>query len=111
MDDYEGDKEEPKDHSSRIADFSCVLGSESLKINHTNRLFGRVAQRTLLRANNKFKRLVFAKSHWNYDWNRVLWSDDPKIELWPCTPSACLASKEGCIQSTSYLASNMVVDH
>ena len=30
----EGDKEEPKDHSSRTADFSCVLGSQRLKINH-----------------------------------------------------------------------------
>ena len=32
--DGEGGKEEPKDHSSRTADFSCVLGSQSLKINH-----------------------------------------------------------------------------
>ena len=49
---------------------------------HTNRLFGRVARRKpLLRATNKFKHLEFAKCHWNYDWNRVLWSDETKIEL------------------------------
>ena len=30
----EGDKEEPKDHSSRTADLSCVLGSQNFKINH-----------------------------------------------------------------------------
>ena len=49
---------------------------------HTNRLFGRVARRKpLLRATNKFKHLEFAKHHWNYDWNRVLWSDETKIEL------------------------------
>ena len=40
---------------------------------HTNRLFGRVARRKpLLRATNKFKRLKFAKRHWNYEWNRVV---------------------------------------
>ena len=32
--DGEEGKKEPKDHSSRTADFSCVLGSQSLKINH-----------------------------------------------------------------------------
>ena len=30
----EGGKEEPKYHSSRIEAFNCVLGSQSLKINH-----------------------------------------------------------------------------
>ena len=64
----------------------------------TNRLFGRVARRKpLLRANSKFKHLEFAKRHWNYDWNRVLWSDETKMKLQPCTPLACLPSKEGCI--------------
>ena len=80
--DAEGGKEEPKDHSSRTADFSCVLGSHKFSKSpirhdlHTNRLFGRVARRKpLLRATNKFKHREFAKCHWNYDWNRMLWSD------------------------------------
>ena len=30
----EGGKEETEDHSSSTADFSCILGSQSLKINH-----------------------------------------------------------------------------
>ena len=30
----QGGKEEPKDHSSRTADFSCIFGSQNLKINH-----------------------------------------------------------------------------
>ena len=34
VEDGEGGKKEPKDHCSRTADFSCVLGSQSLKINH-----------------------------------------------------------------------------
>ena len=55
---------------------------------HTNRLFGKVAQRKpLLRATNKFKCREFGKRHWNYDWNRVPWSDETKklfghINLW-----------------------------
>ena len=32
--DGEGGQEETKDHISRTADFNCVLGSQSLKINH-----------------------------------------------------------------------------
>ena len=49
---------------------------------HANRLFGRVARKKpLLRATNKRKRLEFAKRHWHFDWNRVLWSDETKIEL------------------------------
>ena len=30
---------------------------------------------------NKFKPLEFVKHHWNYDWNRVLWSDETKMKL------------------------------
>ena len=49
---------------------------------HANRLFGQVARRKpLLGATNKFKHLESAKHHWNDDWNRMLWSDEAKMEL------------------------------
>ena len=79
--DGEGGKEEPKDHSSRTADFSCILGSQSLKINHktpppTNRFFGRVARSPYWEQPTHSS--VWSH-HWTYDWNRVLWSDETKI--------------------------------
>ena len=84
--DGEGGKEELKEHSSRTADFSCVLGSQSLKINHETpppyqqALWKGCTKKALtVRATIKFKCLEFAKRHLNYDWNRVLWSDETKI--------------------------------
>ena len=84
--DGEGGQEGPKDHSWRTADFICILVSQILKIDHTKRpyqqtLWKDCTRKPLLRATNKFKRLEFDRCHWNYDWNRVLWSDETKIDF------------------------------
>ena len=49
---------------------------------HANKLFGRHARRKpFLTRNHKRKRLEFAKRYWGFNWDRVLWSDETKIEL------------------------------
>uniref|UniRef100_A0AAR2LDN2 Tc1-like transposase DDE domain-containing protein n=1 Tax=Pygocentrus nattereri TaxID=42514 RepID=A0AAR2LDN2_PYGNA len=49
---------------------------------HANKLFGRHARKkTFLTHNHKRKRLEFAKQYWDFNWDRVLWSDETKIEL------------------------------
>ena len=58
--------------------------------------FERVTQiKPLLRATNKFKLL----DHWNYDWNRVLWSDETKkLNLLAMYTVSMFGVKTGCIQ-------------
>ena len=58
--DGEEGHEEPKDHSLRIAEVGCILGSPSLKKNycikwhlHTNKLFGRIGTKTALTEHSK----------------------------------------------------------
>ena len=41
---------------------------------------------------NKIKHLELAKPNWNYDWKRVLWSDETKM-FWPYIPLTCLMAK------------------
>lgn len=49
---------------------------------HANKLFGRRARRKpFLTHNHKSKRLDFAKQYWDFNWDRVPWSDETKIEL------------------------------
>src|SRR4029434_7754176 len=49
---------------------------------HHHKLFGRVARKKpLLSINNKLKDLQFAKCYWDFQWDRVIWSDETKIEL------------------------------
>src|SRR4029434_9901420 len=49
---------------------------------HHHKLFLRVARKKpLLSINNKLKRLQFAKCYWDFQWDRVIWSDETKIEL------------------------------
>ena len=55
---------------------------------HNHILIGRVARRKLLE---------FATHHLHYDWNKVLWSEETKIERLSGTASAFLASKQRCI--------------
>lgn len=75
----------PKNHCERIAGLGGVSGSPGLKKTirchlHNHRLFGRVARRKpFLTLRHRSKRLEFAKRHLNYDWKRVLWSDETKI--------------------------------
>jgi hypothetical protein len=38
-------------------------------------------KKPLLSSNNKLKRLQFAKCYWNFQWDRILWSDEDEIEL------------------------------
>src|SRR4029434_7243158 len=46
---------------------------------HHHKLFWRVAsKKTLLSINNK---LTFAKCYWDFLWDRVIWSDETKIEV------------------------------
>ena len=48
---------------------------------HTSKLLGMVARRQpLLSTINKTKHLKLVKPHWNYDWKRLLWLDEAKIE-------------------------------
>ena len=48
---------------------------------HNHSLIGRVARRKpFLTTRHRRKRLEFAKRHLHYDWNKVLWSDETKIE-------------------------------
>ena len=66
--DHEGGKGEPKDRNSTtlVVSWGHKVSKSTIRHHlHTNRLFGRVAQRKpLLRATNKFKCLEFAKRHW-----------------------------------------------
>lgn len=49
---------------------------------HANKLFGRHARKKpFLTYNHKCKRLEFTKRYWHFNWDRVLWSDETKIEL------------------------------
>uniref|UniRef100_A0AAZ3S797 Transposase Tc1-like domain-containing protein n=1 Tax=Oncorhynchus tshawytscha TaxID=74940 RepID=A0AAZ3S797_ONCTS len=49
---------------------------------HIHRLFGRVARRKpFLTPRHRRKRLEFAKHHLNYDWKKVLWSDETKLNV------------------------------
>ncbi len=49
---------------------------------HHHKLFGRVSRKKpLLSSKNKLKHLQFARLYWNFKWDRVLWSDETKIEL------------------------------
>ena len=49
---------------------------------HANKLFGRHARKKpFLSFHHKRKCLEFAKRYWNFDWNRVLWSDETKISF------------------------------
>lgn len=49
---------------------------------HANKLFGRhVRRKPFLTHKHKCKRLEFAKWYWGFNWDRVLWSDETKIEL------------------------------
>ena len=74
--DGEGGRKELK-----IAEIGCIWGPEvsgkTIKCDiHTNKLFGRVAQRQpFLRTTIKTKHLEFAKHHWYYDCKRMLWLD------------------------------------
>ena len=46
---------------------------------HANKLFGRHAgKKTFLTQNHKHKRL---ERYWAFNWDRVLWSDETKLEL------------------------------
>ena len=106
------EREAKKDHGSRTADFICVLGSQSLKINHKTPPPYQQALWKGCTKKFKFKCLKFAKRHWNYDWNSVLWSDETRMEafghvqqrhVWP--------QKTDARKISSYLPSNMAVDH
>ena len=79
-------KEAKKNPRTTVQELQTLVGSWGHKVPkstirhhlHTNRLFGRVAQRKpLLRGNQQ---------------NQA---------FWPCTLSACLVSKEGCIQGNA----------
>src|SRR4029434_7974098 len=76
-----------KDHSWSIAEVSGVLGSESLQNYHqapptSPQVARRVARKKpLLSINNKLKRLQFAKCKSDFQWDRVIWSDETKIKL------------------------------
>src|SRR4029434_10968162 len=49
---------------------------------HHHKLFLRVARKKpLLSINNNLKRLQVAKCNWDFQWDRVIWSDESKIEL------------------------------
>ena len=60
---------------------------------HNHSLIGRVARRKpFLTTRHRRKRLEFAKHHLHFDWNKVLWSDETKIERFLSgTASVCLA--------------------
>ena len=69
-----GSKEEPKDHSSRTADFSCVLGSKSLKIKK-QALWKGCTKKALIESNQQMKASGVCQT------SLELWSDETKIEL------------------------------
>ena len=50
---------------------------------HANKLFGRLARKKpFLSFYHKHKRLEFTQGYWNFDWNRVVWSDETKMLVW-----------------------------
>ena len=108
--DGEEGKEEPKDHSSRTADFSCVLGSQSLTINHTTpppyheALWKGCMKDDFTESNQQI--LVSAVCQTLFE----LWLEQGAMVRWGQNgiylgkhvhPSASLASKEGYIQGNA----------
>ena len=113
-------REAKKNSRTTVQELQTLVASWGHKVSkstirrhlHTNRLFGRVAQRRpLLRATNKFKHLEFAKRHWNYDWNRVVWPDKTKMEPFGHLHCVSHQKRDAYNKGTSCLPSNMVVDH
>ena len=118
--DGEGGKEEPKDHSSRTADISCVLGSQSLKINHKTPPH---LEKALCK--NSMKKVLTREQPTNSSvWSlpNVIGSMTgtgcygqmrPKWNFLAMYTVGMFAVKRGMHtrKSTSYLPSNMVVDH
>ena len=76
-------KKNSKAHCHRIARNGSILGSQSLQNNHQALS---TCQRAVWEActektqNHKRKRMEFAK-YMTLNWDRVLWSDETKIEL------------------------------
>src|SRR4029434_90025 len=76
-----------KGHSWRIAEVSLVLGSEILQNYHQTPptspqvVWEGCQKKPLLSINNKLKRLQFAKCSRDFQWNRVIWSDETKMPL------------------------------
>ena len=67
----------------RVASWGHKVSKTTIRRSlHANKLFGRHARKKPFLTNtHKRKRLEFAKQHWDFNWDRVLWSDETKIEL------------------------------
>ena len=118
--DGEGGKEEPKDHSSRIADSSCVLGSQKSQNQPyvtpiPTSSFKRVARRKpLLRATNKCKRLELANVIGSMTGTGCYGQMKLKLNFLIMYTVGMFAVKRGMPtrKSTSYLPSNTIhYDH
>lgn len=67
-------------------------------------MFGRHARKKPFLTNtDKRKRLEFAKRHWDFIWDRVLWSDETKIELFGNKHSKWIWCKTKDVYAEKYL--------
>ena len=67
----------------RVASWGHKVSKTTIRRSlHANKLFGRHARKKPILTNtHKRKHLEFAKRHWDFNWDRVLLSDETKIEL------------------------------
>jgi len=66
----------------RVASWGHKVSKTTIRCSiHANKLCGRDARKNPFLTNtHKRKRLEFAKWHWDFNWDRMLWSDETKIE-------------------------------
>lgn len=78
-------KQQSDEINKALPQGTTIASSTTRRYLREEGLFGRVAiKKPLLRRQNRIKRLRFAKQHKDWtkdDWNKVLWTDESKFEL------------------------------
>ena len=65
----------------------------------TNYLEGMPEKKPFLPFHHTHKLLEFIKCYWNFDWNRVLWSDEMEIELFGNQHSRWVWKEKACTEN------------
>ena len=102
----------------RAAEIDCTLmfnshfSKRTIKWHrHSNKLFGRGAQRQALPSTtNKTRHLEFIKRHWDYDCKRAQWPDENKIESFAQTQPRHIWQQKRKIYKGMHLIVNMEMD-
>ena len=102
-----------KSSSITAGELQTLVGSWGQKVSkttirrhpHNHKLFGRVTiKKYLLSSNNQLKCLRFAKRYRNFQSDRILWSDETKIELFGNTPERWVWCRQKDSHAEKYLS-------